>query len=309
MSIRKHISTLPDMKRTYASNLNEFAMIRGIFITNKDFSIPVDDFTDLETWRQGLEDGNIVPVYYIQEFEDRSEETIYGESLQDNTYYNRAGKYRHLFKFDFSDERHQTLEALSGTDLYVYYWDINWHIYGCREGDNVRGFKTNRIILEKQVWASGNNPMLSPLDIEWKDSNDWNQNGYVEKVTWNPNNIDRLFLSIEIVSISSVWLNFTAKYNGQFINDIEASGITLTDDINGELTFSFFNYAAGIYQLSDFSDNLTYGVLQVVSNIYLGCASYRVESYVPVTTYLVYEDDNRIAFEGIYDGDILITEN
>lgn len=306
MSIIKNITTLPDTRRTFESSLNNLGIIRGIFISKKTFSLTTSNFTNFDTWMQALENGNIIPAYYIQEYEDKSEETQYQESQQNFSYLLRRGRYRHVFKFDITNDRHNTLDALSGSDLYVFYWDINYNIYGYEYGGYVRGFKTNRIILEKQILAKSNTPSLSPIDIEWQNAEELN---YIRKVTWNPADIDRLFITIKVEYIDNDNLNFSAKYLSETIDDIEQSGVSVIDDINGNLTFTQYNYLGGIYRLSGFSDSLTTGILQIISNIYLGCTSYKMIIEIIVTNYFLFENDDRLQLEGIYDGDLLILEN
>ena len=296
MSIARNISSLPDTKRTFGVAGNTLAQIRGIFLAKKTFTFSsVDDFKDIDSWHTALENEDITPVHYVKEFDVLDDETIIGESQQDFSYKLRSGKYRHKLSYDFSLDLHQVLETISESDLYVFYWDKNLNIYGTSDdGTTVRGFKTNRIILEKILFQVGSNPGFSVLDIELRDSDEINENGVVEKVEWYPSDVDRLFITIDIQYLDSQTLNFTASYMGTPIGSgIEASNVTITDNVNGDILFSLFDINGGVYKLSGFSNNITNGLLQILAPLYLGCSKYFVRISVPIeSTFLLLDDDD-----------------
>lgn len=311
MSIVKNISTLPDTRRTLTSTQNNYGNIEGAFAAKKTFSFAsIEDFKNIDNWYQALSDGNIIPLHRVYEVDNRSEETVYNESIQDYTYMSRIGKIRYVLKYDWTVDYYQVVEQLSGSDLYVFFYDVNKNVYGTSDdGVSIRGFKTSRLQLEKMPFQIGQEPSFSPLDIEFKDSNEWVRRGVVEQVTWLPSEVDRLFISIRIEYVDSSNLNFSATWLSEGVQ-VDQAGVTLTDDSNGELTFNFYDYSGGVHRLSDFyagaiSSSLTSGILNVQTDLYLGCARYIVIAQIEVTNYFLYENDDRLALE---NSDLLTIE-
>jgi hypothetical protein len=273
-------------------------MYSGLFVHEKSFSFAdTNDFADYDVWRDALESGDLIPLNFIQEFEQQNEETVFVESQQNYNYRARKGKYSHIYKFDWTLDYHQIVETLSEKDYYVIPWDRNWNLRATERDGVIQGFSVNHIVLKEMEDSDGTSPALSPLSVEYTDPDEWNVNGVTEQVTWNPEDINRLFMSITVDYVDSDNLNFSASWLGDSVDDISSSDITVTDDINGVLSFALFNYLGGVYQLSNFSASLTTGTLSILSDLYLGCSKYKVAITVSVT--------NRIAFENL---DTLITE-
>jgi hypothetical protein len=84
------------------------------------------------------------------------------------------------------------------------------------------------------------------------------------------------------LKIGQDYLNFTAKYNSENIDDIQSSDVSITDDTNGEITGILLSYSGGVYQATNFSSNLTTGCLTVNASAYLGRTKYRVTITVDV---------------------------
>ena len=308
MSIRKQINSIPNTGRTFESDNNGFAYLSGIFISLNGFEFSSEeDFQDIDVWQQAMNDGNITPLHYIKEVQPQDQETEYQESIQDFSYRTFKGKYRHRLNYVWTLDKHKLVELMSGGSLPVFHYDRNNNISGTSNGSGgVKGFTTTRIVLEKMIQATQSDPAFSPLDIEYKDSDELNVNGVIKKVEWQPTDIDRLFMSITVEFVDSDNLNFSASYNGEPVEDIEDSEVTVTDYLNGVLSFSTFELGSGTYQLSGFSNTLTSGKLEVITDLYLGCNKYRVTITVDVTNNFIFEDDDNMILE---DGDNLILEN
>lgn len=307
MSIVKQISTLPDTRISFDSNVNNMGQIKGVFVTQKDFYFSSsEDLLDFDIWFQALGDDRLIPLHGCYEVDNLSEETIYNESIQDYTYESRPGKLRYKLKYNWTIDYYQIVESLSGTDLYVIIYDTNNNIYATKDGSTYRGFKTSHIQLEKLYLQIGQNPAFSPLDIEWYDSNEWIKYGVVKHVDWMPQEIDRIFTTINVEYADSNNLNFSARWLSNPVIDIEQSGVSLTDDVNGSLSFGLYSYSGGVYRMSNFSGELVQGTLRILSNAYIGCATYRVIAVVIITNYLLFEDGDRLMLE---NGDLLILDN
>jgi len=299
MAVIKQISALPDTKQGFEHNINNLTLIGGVLICEPDFTIPIADINDIEEWYTEMLANQFTPLHNVKEFESLDRETGLNESLQDFTYEIDKGQYRNKLKYDWSIDYHKLVNELNGTDKNVIYYDLNWNIIGTTDdGINLRGFKTNRLILEKLLFSIGTTPAFSVLDIELYDSNELNVNGVIQKVDFNPEDLDRLFINIKVEYVDQNTLNFSATHNGVDIDDISSSDVTVTDERNGVLTFSLFSYLGGVYQLSGFSDNLISGKLEVLATLYIGCIAYTYKVIVaPIIVNYDFEDSDNFEFE------------
>lgn len=308
MSIQKNITIYPATTRNFDVNTNTLSQIAGCFLAKKDFYFSdEDDFSDYDVWQAAMLANNIFPLHHIFEFNPQDEEMIIGTSLQDFTYKITEGKYKHKIGYIWSMDFHQIVEAYSGTDLQIFYYDRNYNIYGIKnDSNNIYGFETNRILLDKLPFSTQTTPSFSFLDVEIKNAKDFQENGIVKKVSWFPELVDKLFTKITVEFIDVNNLNFTAVYNGNPVSDLASSDITVTDDVNGELDYTFFSYAGGVYQMGGFvkqpgsvSTELTKGCLQINSTLYLGATRYLITSYVPFTANAVWGDgENEVWGDG-----------
>ena len=297
MSINKYISTLPDTKRTLDDSVN-YSYTSGLFVTKKQFSFSdVLDIKDVEWWQELIEAGSLIPLHYIKEIEYEDEETIYKDSLQDFPIKLRNGKRGKKVKFSWTIEKHELVDQLSGTDLYVIEYDRNNNVYLVREGNYYRGMKTSLLELEKMIQATETTPAFSPLKIKYQESfTDIVNSGFMLT------DIDRLFMSINIEYIDNRTLNFSAYYQSTPLNgyDILQSDITVTDSINGVLTADLFNYSSGVFQLKNFNKNLITGKMEILSTLYLGCVSYIVRVIAePIIANFDLEDGVNLDFEDL----------
>jgi hypothetical protein len=308
MAIIKTISSLPDTKQTFDNeNLNAWGYLSGYFVTTKDCTIPIADATDFDVWFQKLQDEEITPLHFIREVEYIDEETPYLDSVQDLPIKLRDGKYRRKAKFTWTLEKHQYVEELSGTDLYIFEYDRNNRIKGTTDdGVNLRGFKTDSIWLEKRIYGTESQPEFSILDIQIADAEEYNLRGKIIEVDWTVTDIDRLFINIELGTVRSDLLTFTATYLGESLIGIENSDVTLTDDIKGVINAATFDFLSGLYKMSNFDKSLVQGKLEINSSIYLGCARYRVSVVTDVIINMILEDNNNMVTE---IGNNMILEN
>lgn len=293
MPIIKTISNLPDTKQGFSDNSPRLVLISGVFITKKTFTIPISDITDINVFYDAIENDDITPLHFIKEFRPNDEELVTKESIQDYSYKLRSGRYKHKLVYVLTLEKHQFIELLSDTDLNIIYYDRGKNIIMTSDdGVNARGFTTNRLILEKLLFPESTTPAFSILDIELNDSTELTSRGIIKNVTWQPSDVDRLFMAINIEYVDADTLNFSASYLGVDIDNIEPTDVTITDNYYGELSFNLFNYLGGVYSLSGFSSELISGRLEIKSTLYLGCARY---TYTITVTPIV----NNYDFDGL----------
>jgi hypothetical protein len=302
MSTIRQISTLPDTKRLSGNENNRYNLLSGLFACSKEILfVDTDELDDSDNWYQLMDDGKLTPLHYIKEIDPLTEETIYQESVQDYSYKLRSGKNRDKYKYSWTIDKRDYVELLSGTDLYIIQYDHNNNVYAVQESGGIRGIKTNRIQLEKLLYSDNSVPAFSVLDIEYRE-----EPNLIHELDFNLRDIDRLFMNLQIEYVDSDNINFSATYRGANIDILSASDITVTDNTNGVLTFALFNYLGGVYKLSSFSDSVTGGILQIISDLYLGCANYRYVIQVEVSNNFLFEDGENFVFE---DGENFIFEN
>lgn len=299
MSIKYNIQSLPDTKQNFDSNTMMY--IEGAFLSPKGFTIAYANRGDLTVWQQALKDGNLTPLHNLLEKEDNNTEETYNESILGFTYLSDQGEYKNKLNYNLDLEKHKALDAISGADLDIWYYDYNRNFY-CTTDDNkttIRGFSSERIALDKLSLATTQAPALTIIDVELKDSDELNKRGVVENFGISPTAIDRLYASIDILYIDASTINFTAKYKGEDLNDIEASGVTVIDNVNGELPFSYFNYLGGVYRMTfnTPTNPITGGSIKIISDIYLACVNYVNTSETYVTVNYDFENGDNYDFE------------
>ena len=290
MSITQYISTLPDTKRTLDDSVN-YSYLEGYFVTEKRYLFTESNITNPDTWNNYLESNDLTPLHYVKQVEHVNEETQYADSIRDKTYKLRAGKYKQRARYNFSIDRHSLVNELSGTDLYIIPYDRNGNVYVVNDSSGIRGIKTTRIELEKMLFPTDSEPAFSVLDIEFDE-----QFNDVINLGFNPKDIDRLFVSINILLATSSFINFTVKRNGENITGLSASDITLTDLLNGNITGIFLNYQNGVYTINSFSSPVTNGILTIVSSLYIGCTKYNVVIVVEVNNSMTFGSGDNMIF-------------
>jgi len=294
MSIIKQISSLPDTKIGFV-NGNNYSYLSSIYLTSTDFTLT--DPTDYDEYIAALENGDLTPIHDILEIEDLSQETEFHESLQNFTYITKKGNYRHKFKVSYNIDKHINLENISGASLNVIYVDCNRNLYLTNKGGSYRGFKTNRIAIDNFLFAGTDMPYFTGIDIELKDESEINKHGIVKAASWNPDNVDRLSVTIDVQFIDSDNLNFKLTRLGEEIEGLPGTSISVHDNVNGELTFAFFDNASGVYRTNTYSSQLTSGSIQILSDLYLGCINYVNTITVDITQNYVFENNDNFVFE------------
>lgn len=294
MSIGVQIQGLPDTKQGFTSNASGTSQIVGIFVTENDFEFSsLSEVKDIESFYDAMEAENLTPLHLIQTFTAKDKESTITTSEQDFTYETNKATYRQEIKYDWSADYYELVKAISGSSKRIIYYDNSKNLHLTSEGGVYKGYKANRIILKDLLFPTASEPSLSILDIELKHL-DSGERLEVVPVDWSPEEVDRLFVNIEVQYLDSATLNFTVKHlNLPVTTGIESTDVTLTDDISGDVTFSLFNINGGVYQLSGFSSAITTGLLTIIAPIYIGCVKYRVIITVPIeSTFLLLDDDD-----------------
>lgn len=309
MSIGQNITTLPDTKQGFTSNKSGTSLIKGFFLTTDDLVFStLEDLQDIEVFFTEMESETLTPFHSIISFDPRNKEVGYTESLQYETYEITPGKKRHQIKFDWNTDFYDLVKQISGGKGRVIYYDHsnNLHLIS-EDGVNYKGFKTSRIVLEDLLFPTPTDPGLSIMDIELDNMNSsLNERREVVSVGWSPEDVDRLFVSVDINYVSSTEINFSVTHAGEPIIDLSSSDVTLIDDLNGTITSVLLNYTGGYYRATDITPNLTKGCLIVQATVYIGQDKYRVNAVASVINNFIYENGDNKIYE---NGDNRILEN
>jgi len=271
MSIQKPNINLPDTLRTFVRNSDAYKLTESLFITPDDFSFTKAEFADDDYWYSEL-GINIFPLHGVNEFVSKDTESKIITSLQDYDYKINNGKYKHEFKYDWSLDYHKLINEISGQKIRIIYRSGNV-LRATTDGSTVTGFSISTFELEKILFNSGDSIGNSKLFLEWMDSDELNVNGYEVEVDWNPGKMNRLVLNINL-AFGSDSITMYVKYLDKTISDINSSDITITDELNGNITFGIFMPGDGIYQLGDFSNTITRACIYVQSTLYIGAKKF-----------------------------------
>ena len=279
MSITKRNITIPDTLRTFERNSDKYKLTESLFITPDDFTFTTAQFEDDDYWYSQL-GINIFPLHGITSFASEDTKNTYQESIQDFSYKTNNGKYKQRVRYDWSLDYHQLINELSGQNLKVIY--VSGRVLRATQPSTgvISGFTMSLFDLEKILFTTPDTVGNSELFLEWADSNELNETGYEVEVDWNPGKMDRLVLNIQLV-VGDESLTMGVKYLSENITGISSGDITITDALNGNITFTTFVPGDGIYILSGFSDTLTHACLYIQSTLYIG---YKKFTFIAVVT-------------------------
>lgn len=303
MSIERRNITLPDTLRTFARNSDMYKLTESLFITTDNIIFTEDEFEDIDFWYSEL-GINIFPLHGINEFASKDIDSQFVTSRQDFDYKINNGKYIHEFKYDWSLDYHKLINEISGSTVKVIYRSGNVLRAKNVSGD-VTGFSISKFELEKLLFSNGDSIGNSKLMLEWLDSDELNVYGYDVEVNWNPQKLNRLVLNINLTFAEDT-ITMYVRYLGQEITGIQASDITITDDINGNIEFGVFVPGSGVYQLSSFSKVITTACMNIQSTLYIGAKRFTFTVVVAITNNFIYENGDNKIYE---NGDNRILEN
>lgn len=294
MSIGNQNITFSNTGRTFDFRKNNLGILTGLLLTDIDFNIPESELQDEDTMFGYFSNGDVLPLHDIHVTEPQNKTPNYTESLQDFTLKTYPGKDIFTVKYDLRIDYHQLISQFNGQNLRVILCFNNKSYLTTQTGSNVQGFRLSNITLE-DIEIAGTN--LSPLRIELADKSERESEVFTE-AGYKIDEIDRRFINIE-ASTTPTEINFTAYFLGDEVTTIISSDVTVTDDTNGELTFSFNPSGLG-YLLDSFSNTLTRGCLKVVSEGYLGRVRYTAVAVVAYDN-MVWEDDYNMVWEDDYN--------
>lgn len=308
--IRKLEYTRPNTGRGFEVNTLDLKAVDSIIITPSDSTFTETQIQDFD-YMHGLFGDEIYPLNKVMEVSPQNEEAERIDTVLHSSYQSHAGRYRFKFKYDWTLSFMSIVDSFSNQDVNIIFGYKNKKLIVTSDDDGAtfRGFGTNDFQVEKPDLFINN---TTETFVELADSEEVYRRGYEIEINYRPSKLDKLFLNVTAnltddgAGTQSMTLDIS--YNNQSIDDIDASEITITDDYNGDISFSLFSYLGGIYQLSGFDKTLSRGVVCINADIYLGRARYAVQIVVTVEDLFLYEDSVDVL--EIEDSiDVLIFEN
>ena len=292
MSTYKVNTSIPDTLRTFERNSDKYKVTDTLFITPSDFVFTPEEFEDNDFWYDNL-GVNLFPLHGVAAFNSEDEKNQITQSKQDFGYKTTNGKYKHRYNFDWSLDYHKLINEISGQKVNVIF--VSRRVLRATEktDGNIKGFTVDLFDLEKIMFDNGSNNGNSELYIELFDSDELNVNGYECEVDWTPQKLDRLVLNISL-SFGEDSITMLIKHLSNKITGIKSSDITITDDKNGDITFSTFIPGDGVYLLSGFSDTITTACLYIQSTLYIGAKRFTFVYRVVVINNMLLADGNNM---------------
>lgn len=272
MSVNKG-TILADTGRGFGVNRNNLKMISGAFLINKNVTIPEVSISDFDYWFFTLfQNGSILPLHGVKNFAINDEDLLTVVTPMLQTIEIDKGKYRNTMTFNWDLAFHQIVETLSGSDYsIIYYAERNIILM-----DGYKGLRTSGIHLKKFEFPASGKAANSELTIELEDAEDLVVNGRIVPVSFNPRDIDRLYIQLSVNATSNK-IAVGATYNGNTVTTLQRQDFSITDDYAGDVDFSLFSYGGGIYILDGLSSTLgNSGKVTVLNTLYLGCNRYTV---------------------------------
>ena len=292
MTIYARNITYPDLLRTFDNNSDNFKFIDSLFITPGDYTFSEADFLDVDFWYDQL-GVNIFPLHGVTDFNSTDKPTQYITSLQDFDYPANKGKYKQEFKFDWSLDYHKLVNEISGQNVNIIYASGQYLRATKLPTGEIKGFATSLFNLEKILFNVNNSQGNSPLTIELLDSDELNVSGYEVEVDWQPKRLDRKVINLNL-TFSEDTIVMAIDYLQNPVTGITASDITITDHINGNITFSTFIPGGGVYQLRGFSNTITNACLYIQSRIYIGAKRFTFKVIVIIVNNMLFADGNNV---------------
>lgn len=302
-------------------NRNNIQQFKSMFLVSPEFSFGnIDDFTNENIWIQAIKDGYIIPVLNIKNVIDNYEETLYNTGEDDTAIFIKNGKYIFKLQYFVSFYFHKNLRTLSQQDFDVIFVDRNNQVLAYSPDEiEIKGFEINLINIEDQV-IGDTKLSYTPVYVELKDSRQYNDYGIVEKMDFNINNLNLIFVDITDISgtIDELYFKVTDK-----VYRFEIEGLTefqITDITNGILTYTTLkDNGDGNYYITGLSDDLTAGTIAIDEDNYYGSAAYAISSILgeiyditATTSQISFKFRNAstlTAITGLTISDIILTDN
>lgn len=297
MTILSANTTIPDTLRTLSANTDKYKITDSLFITPSDFVCTTDELEDRDFWYDNL-GINLFPLHRITNYTNESTKNQITESLQRFGYKTAQGKYKFRYNFDWSLDYHNLIDDLSGQKVNVILISGNVIRTALKSDGNIKGLTVDLFDLEPILFDDGNGSGNSELFIELAEINKSNETICEVEVDWIPGKINREVLNIDI-TFGDDSMTLLIKHLSNTVSGIKASDITITDDINGDISFNTYIPGNGVYKLIGFDKTITTACMYIQSTIYIGAKRFAYNYIVVITNNMVTEyGDNMVTEYG-----------
>lgn len=290
--------TYSNTGQDFTRNFNKIKNITSVYLTPEDFTCDSTDLEDIDAMFNHMVDGNLFPLHEVYSLENQSKEPTYTESLQDSSHKTYPGKDIYKLKFNWRLDYHQLISQFNGKKLRVIFGIQNRYFLSVADGDNIKGFLLSGISLQ-DIELFGSN--MSPLRLELGNKTE-RASELLTLAGYRINEIDRRILEVTTTATANQMI-VGVTFLGTVIETLITTDFTVTDDEYGELTFNYFNYNGGVYDLQTFfSDvtpvSLTSGCVQITSEAYIGKQRYLVEAVSTYANFVLQSSDNFVLQSG-----------
>ncbi len=274
--------------------------IRHAFLVERGFSFSsFADFEDVDVWIQAIKDGNIIALLFNRAFQNESEETKKLLSGQDFFYETSKGKYRFMHFFNYAYDHANNLKDYSQGNFDYIYADRNGNIIAYTpEGTTVQGFETDFIEFEKMVIGDNANANWTKLFVELGDTDQLDNYAAIIKPSWKiTRNLNLVPVEVTNITEGSLKFRVTDSVYGTAINGLRDGDVIINDN-SGTISYtSFKKLGNGYYLLDGLSGALTYGDVEVDTNVYYGSGNYVITSAPVNIVNLVFNALDDIEFD------------
>lgn len=258
--------------------------VKSLIFVDNDFNLTSSQITDFDTWFSAYSttDNEVNPVHGVKTLQASPQEDTYNTSLLGFTYKLFDGKIRATFSVEMTNENYKRFRYMSGQDVSLMYVDRNNNIHSYLNPDDglYYGFQLNLVDVQKKELKD--EPTLYKIYIEFKEENELNDNEGINALDWNINYLFTKEVLIVPSEVSDTRLYITVTYNGEGVNDIVYTDVSIYDENNGEITVTaVYLHGDGYYFINLLTPSITIGRIEISNRKYIGCARYVVEQTVP----------------------------
>jgi hypothetical protein len=140
--------------------------VQSAFLCLPSFTISKNLAATLSGWLDAIAAFQVFPIHNIIDVEDNSEEAVLAETRSNRRYQQRAGKYRLNCRVSVPAEFYDRMKQYEGQRLDVIFGDVNNNIIGVGDGDNIKPFIVESIMVRKLSFGIYGQPCLVGITID-----------------------------------------------------------------------------------------------------------------------------------------------
>lgn len=210
----------------------------------------IADLKDLSKWKADRDLKKIIPLYQIEELAVADTEDTYFEG--NGKYLTKSGNKIRTFNMFLGLCSHAAMASYNGKTMRVYEFTDAQEILAVNADATTFKGQLVRITVGKRVSAMPDKPAYTPVQYEYVDYKEFEQNGVIVKPTWSAVELDGIYdVYIEQVSASATSVKFTvdAGCAGDQVRSLLDSDLTFRKPDGTPITHTFVPADAnGVYE-------------------------------------------------------------